>query len=70
MYIDKLIKKEIVTLITSLIILLTVFIGVSFAAFFSIDEGKDNTISLGDLEILFCDDITCKTRYENIGQIK
>lgn len=69
MYIDKLIKKEIVTLITSLIILLTVFIGVSFAAFFSIDEGKDNTISLGDLEILFCDDITCKTGYENIGQI-
>ena len=69
MYIDKLIKKEIVTLITSLIILLTVFIGVSFAAFFSIDEGKDNTISLGDLEILFCDDVTCKTGYENIGQI-
>lgn len=69
MYIDKLIKKEIVTLITSLIILLTVFIGVSFAAFFSNDEGKDNTISLGDLEILFCDDISCKTGYENIGQI-
>ncbi len=69
MYIDKLIRKEILTLITSLLILLTVFIGVSFAAFFSSAQGNSNTISIGDLEIQFCEDNTCQNTYENIGQV-
>ena len=69
MYIDKIIKKEVITLIISVGILLTVFIGVSFASFFKIDEGKDNVVETGDLAISFCSDSTCDTTYENIGQV-
>lgn len=69
MYIDKIIKKEVVTLIISVGLLLIVFIGVSFASFFKIDEGKDNVVETGNLAISFCNDSTCDTTYENIGQV-
>ena len=69
MYIDKIIKKEVITLIISVGILLIVFIGVSFASFFKIDEGKENVVETGDLAISFCSDSTCDTTYENIGQV-
>ena len=69
MYIDKIIKKEVVTLIISVGLLLIVFIGVSFASFFKIDEGKENVVETGDLAISFCSDSTCDTTYENIGQV-
>lgn len=69
MYIDKLIKKQLVTLIISVIILLFIFIGVSFASFFSIDDGEENTITIGDLEIMFCEDSDCKDGYDNLGQV-
>ena len=69
MYIDKIIKKEVVTLIISVGLLLIVFIGVSFASFFKIDEGKDNVVETGNLAISFCSDSTCDTTYENIGQV-
>ena len=69
MYIDKIIKKEVSTLLISVGILLIVFIGVSFASFFKIDEGKENVVETGDLAISFCSDSTCDTTYENIGQV-
>lgn len=69
MYIDKIIKKEVSTLIISVGILLIVFIGVSFASFFKIDEGKENVVETGDLAISFCSDSTCDNTYENIGQV-
>ena len=69
MYIDKIIKKEVITLIISVGLLLIVFIGVSFASFFKIDEGKENVVETGDLAISFCSDSTCDTTYENIGQV-
>ena len=69
MYIDKIIKKETITLIISVGLLLIIFIGVSFASFFKIDEGKDNVVETGDLNISFCNDSTCDTTYENIGQV-
>ena len=69
MYIDKIIKKETITLLISVGLLLIIFIGVSFASFFKIDEGKDNVVETGDLNILFCNDSTCDTTYENIGQV-
>ena len=65
MYIDKIIKKEVVTLIISVGLLLIVFIGVSFASFFKIDEGKDNVVETGDLAISFCSDSTCDTTYRS-----
>lgn len=69
MYIDKIIKKEVVTLLISVGLLLIIFIGVSFASFFSIKEGQSNVIKTGDLAISFCSDANCDTTYTNIGQV-
>lgn len=69
MYIDKIIKKEVTTLIISVGLLLIVFIGVSFASFFKVDEGSDNIVQTGDLAISFCSDSACDSTYENIGQV-
>lgn len=69
MYIDKIIKKEVITLLTSVGLLLIIFIGVSFASFFSIKEGQSNVIKTGDLAISFCSDADCDTTYTNIGQV-
>ena len=69
MQIDKMIKKELISLLTSVIILALLFIGVSFAAFLSIKEGNAQTINVGDLAITFCDDSSCESGYENIGQV-
>ena len=69
MYIDKIIKKEVTTLLISVGLLLIIFIGVSFASFFKIDEGKDNIVETGDLNISFCTDSTCDNTYQNIGQV-
>lgn len=69
MYIDKIIKKEVITLLTSVGLLLIIFIGVSFASFFSIKEGQSNVIKTGDLSISFCSDADCDNTYTNIGQV-
>ena len=69
MYIDKLIRKEVITLIISVIMLVIIFIGVTFAKFLSIGKGQDNVISMGDLKISFCNDSSCDSTYSNIGQV-
>lgn len=69
MYIDKIIKKEVITLLTSVGLLLIIFIGISFASFFSIKEGQSNVVKTGDLAISFCSDANCDTTYTNIGQV-
>ncbi len=69
MYIDKIIKKEVITLITSVGLLLIIFIGVSFASFFKIDEGENNVVQTGDLAISFCSDLSCDNTYQNMGQL-
>ena len=69
MYIDKLIRKEVITLIISVAMLVIIFIGVTFAKFLSIGKGQDNVISMGDLKISFCNDSSCDSTYSNIGQV-
>ena len=69
MYIDKLIKKEVITLLVSVSLLVIIFIGVTYAKFLSVDKGQDTVINMGDLNISFCKDTTCDTTYTNIGQI-
>lgn len=69
MYIDELIKKELIFLIGFVVIIVTIFIGSSYAYFLSIDKGEDNTINIGDLEITFCSDESCKNNYSNFGQV-
>ena len=69
MYIDKLIKKEVITLLISVSLLVIIFIGVTYAKFLSVDKGQDTVINMGDLNISFCKDTTCDTTYANIGQV-
>ena len=69
MYIDKLIKKEVITLLISVVFLVVVFIGVTFAKFLSVDKGEKTVINMGDLNISFCSDSSCDTTYSNIGQV-
>ncbi|MCI7558923.1 MAG: dockerin type I repeat-containing protein [Clostridium sp.] len=69
MYIDKLIKKEVITLLISVSLLVIIFIGVTYAKFLSVDNGQDTVINMGDLNISFCKDTTCDTTYTNIGQV-
>ena len=69
MYIDKLIKKEVITLLVSVSLLVIIFIGVTYAKFLSVDKGQDTVINMGDLNISFCKDTTCDSTYANIGQV-
>ena len=69
MYIDKLIKREVITLLISVSLLVIIFIGVTYAKFLSVDKGQDTVINMGDLNISFCKDTTCDTTYSNIGQV-
>ena len=69
MYIDKLIRKEIITLLVSVSLLVVIFIGVTYAKFLSVDKGQDTVINMGDLNISFCKDTTCDSTYTNIGQV-
>ena len=68
MEIDKIIKREVISLVISIIMILLVFIGVSYAAFFSVAEGEKNVISFGDIDLKFCNDISCNKDYTNYGQ--
>ena len=69
MYIDKLIKREVITLLVSVSLLAIIFIGVTYAKFLSVDKGQDTVINIGDLNISFCKDTTCDSTYTNIGQV-
>ena len=69
MYIDKMVKKDVIFLIISVIFILVLLIGVSYSYFFSIDKGKNNIINIGNLEITFCIDETCNKNYPNFGQV-
>ena len=69
MYIDKLIKREVITLLVSVSLLVIIFIGITYAKFLSVDKGQDTIINMGDLNISFCKDTTCDSTYANIGQV-
>src|SRR5574344_2070796 len=69
MYINKLIKREVITMIVSVVLIMTIFIGISFSAFLVSDEGQTNTISVGDIEITYCSDTSCDENYSNYGQV-
>ena len=69
MYIDKLIKREVITLLVSVSLLVIIFIGVTYAKFLSVDKGQDTVVNMGDLNISFCKDTTCDSTYTNIGQV-
>lgn len=68
MEIDKIIKREVISLVISIIMILLVFLGVSYASFFSVAEGEKNVISFGDIDLKFCNDISCNKDFVNYGQ--
>lgn len=69
MYIDKIIKKEFLTLLVCVIVLIAFIVGISYSNFFSFDESADNIITIGDLNISFCNNNSCDSKYDNYGQI-
>ena len=66
---DKVIKIEILISILFIFFLTIGCMGATYANFLAVDEGKENTISLGDLAITYCNDVNCNSTYENIGQV-
>ena len=69
MYIDKQIKKEITLIVLYATILLLLFVGITYAYFYSVDRGEETTISIGDLRITYCIEEYCNKNYSNFGQI-
>ncbi len=69
MYIDKILKKEVLILIISVISVLILLGSVSYSYFFVINKGKSNIINVGDLEISFCTDESCNKKIPNFGQV-
>lgn len=63
------IKNEMWIIIISVVILTFILFRISYSYFFTIDEGENNVISVGDLKISFCEDETCNKGYENFGQV-
>ena len=61
--------KSVIFILVSIIILIVVGISVSYSYFVVTSSGKDNTISVGDLDVSFCEDETCKTNYSNFGKV-
>ena len=66
---EKVVKKDLIVLIVCVMVLLIVSISFSYAYFMSVDKGQDNIISIGDLNVSFCVDETCKKDYANFGQV-
>ncbi len=65
----KFLKKELIILCITVAILVIAAVGFSYAYFLSIDKGESNVISVGDLEVSFCIDSSCKKDYANFGQV-
>ena len=69
MQIDKIIKREVISLTISIVLILIMFIGVSYSSFLTVDESaEENVISMGDIAFTFCRDVTCNSVIPNYGQ--
>jgi len=62
-------SKNVIFILISIIILIVVGISVSYSYFVVTSNGKDNIISVGDLDVSFCEDETCKKSYANFGKV-
>ena len=62
-------SKNIIFILICVLVLIVVGIGVSYSYFVVNDSGKDNIISVGDLDVSFCEDETCKKNYPNFGKV-
>lgn len=62
-------KKDFIILCVSVILLIVLTISFSYGYFMSIGKSKNNVISVGDIDVSFCVDETCKKEYANFGQV-
>lgn len=65
----KSIVKDGIIIVSCIIVILIACFGVSYSYFVSINKGEDNVINIGDLNVSFCTDETCKKDYANFGQV-
>ncbi len=62
-------SKSVIFVLISLIIVIVVSISLSYSYFVVTSNGKDNIISVGDLDVSFCEDESCKSNYSNFGKV-
>ncbi len=62
-------NKNFVVILISIIALIIIGISVSYSYFIVTSSGKDNIISVGDLDVSFCEDESCKKNYSNYGKV-
>lgn len=62
-------NKSFIVILISIIILIVVGISVSYSYFIVTSSGKDNIISVGDLDVSFCEDESCSKNYSNYGKV-
>ena len=61
--------KNVIFIIICVLVLLIVGISVTYSYFIVTDTGKDNIISVGDLDVSFCEDESCSKNYPNFGKV-
>ncbi len=69
MGLEKLIKREMSITIATVLLVTTIFIMFSYAIFKVEDEGEQNTITFGKIEMAFCANKDCSETENNIGNI-
>ena len=62
-------SKNVIFILISVILIIVIGFGVSYSYFIVTSSGKDNTISVGDLDVNFCEDETCEKNYANFGKV-
>ena len=66
MYLDKLIKREFLALVVSVITITIIIFAIFYMKNSNMNNINDNTLIVDNLEIKYCLDINCKETYNNL----
>ncbi len=66
MHIDKIIKREVISLIVSLVLIVVIFAVASKSPFFSVSQSNDSVHHTGNLSYSLCNDLACE---DNFGKV-
>ena len=69
MYLDKLIKREFLVLIVSVITVTIIVFAVFYINNSNLNNDNSNIITIDNLEIKYCEDLTCKKTITNYGSV-
>ncbi len=67
MNLRKLIKRELIITIISVLLITTIFFGVTYAIYMTVGGSELGTVELGDLSFEMCTDSSCAGVIENVG---